>query len=175
MKKLIFLLVTFLTMTVVLNASFPVFENHTSIEEPCDNIILKNGEEISAKIIEITPDLIKYKKCDNLDGPLISIYKGDVLMLRYNDGSKELFNNEVRDSQKDNKNSGVPTAGILSLTLSLVAFLVPMPLLFGIVIGGAGFISGLGSLDEKYWGLSLAGMIIGLIDLIVLYYVFMSI
>ncbi|MDA0682305.1 MAG: hypothetical protein O2781_03015 [Bacteroidetes bacterium] len=175
MKKLFLLVVTFLTVNVVLNASFPVVENHISIEEPCDNIILKNGEEISAKIFEITPDLIKYKKCDNLDGPLISIYKDDVFMLRYHDGSKDLFNDEVIENKNANKNSEVPLAGILSLSFSLFAFLVPLPLLFGVLLAGAGFISGLGSLDEKYWGLSLAGVIIGLIDLIVFYYVFISI
>jgi hypothetical protein len=175
MKKFLFLLVTSIALVTVTYASFPIVKNNITINEPCDNIILKNGKEISAKIIEITPDLIKYKKCNNLDGPLISIYKNEVLMLRYNDGSKDLFNNEVTDSKKDNENSGVPMAGILSLSFSLMSFLIPLPLLFGILLAGAGFISGLGSLDEKYWGLSLAGMIIGLIDILILYPIFLSI
>ena len=42
------------------------------IDNNCAKIIFKNGDEIEAKIIEITPDIVKYKKCDNLDGPLIS-------------------------------------------------------------------------------------------------------
>jgi hypothetical protein len=175
MKKLILLLFVFIAINISSNASFPVSVNQVVINEPCDNIILKNGEEISAKIFEITPDLIKYKKCDNLDGPLISIYKNEVFMVRYKDGSKDLFNDEVIENKNANKNSEVPLAGILSLSFSLFAFLVPLPLLFGILLAGAGVISGLGSLDEKYWGLSLAGVIIGLIDLIVFYYVFISI
>ena len=173
MKNFIFLLFATITLVTVTYASFPIVGNN--INEPCDNIILKNGNEISAKIIEITPDLIKYKKCDNLEGPLISIYKNEVLMLRYNDGSKELFNTEYENIVKDNKDSKVPISGILSLSFSLISFLIPLPLVYGMLFAGAGFISGLGSLDEKYWGLSLAGMIIGLIDLIILYQLFLLI
>ena len=58
MKKFLFLLVTSISLVTVTYASFPIVNNHITINEPCDNIILKNGEEISAKIIEITPDLI---------------------------------------------------------------------------------------------------------------------
>jgi len=85
MKKLLLIL---LCLPMIGFASFPI---NTFVEE-CDNIILKNGEEISAKVIEITPDYIKYKKCTNQDGPTISIYKHEVLMLIYYDGSKEIFN-----------------------------------------------------------------------------------
>ena len=60
MKKFLFLLVTSIALVTVTYASFPIVKNNITINEPCDNIILKNGEEISAKIIEITPDLIKY-------------------------------------------------------------------------------------------------------------------
>ena len=173
MKIFFFLLFTTINLVTVAYASFPVADNN--INEPCDNIILKNGNEISAKIIEITPDLIKYKKCYNLEGPLISIYKNEVLMLRYNDGSKELFNTKDENIAKHNNKSEVPISGILSLTFSLIALIIPLPLVYGMLFAGAGFISGLGSLDEKYWGLSLTGMIIGLIDLIILYQLFILI
>ena len=168
MRELCIFIIVIFSCTINISASFPIAEDYKLNEKPCDNIILKNGEEISAKIIEITPDLIKYKRCNNLDGPLISIYKDQVLMLRYVDGSKELFNN-ISVGKKGNENSGVPIAGILSLSFSLIAFLIPLPLHYALLFAGAGFISGLGSLNEKYWGFSLAGMIIGLIDLIILY------
>lgn len=56
-----------------------------------DNIIKRNGEEIKAKILEITPTMIKYKRFDYLDGPTISVLKSDILMIRYKNGSKEIF------------------------------------------------------------------------------------
>ena len=96
-------------------------------------------------------------------------------MLRYNDGSKELFNTKDENIAIHNNKSEVPISGILSLTFSLIALIIPLPLVYGMLFAGAGFISGLGSLDEKYWGLSLAGMIIGLIDLIILYQLFILI
>ena len=178
MKCSFFLLFTAIALINVTYASFPVLDN--SNNEPCDNIIFKNGNEISARIIEITPDLIKYRKCDNLEGPLISIYKNKVLMLRYNDGSKELFNTEYVKTQdenivKDNEDSEVPVSGILSLSFSLFSLLITLPLAFGVLFAIVGFISGISSLDDKYWGLGLAGMIIGLIDLIIFHQLYLII
>jgi uncharacterized protein (TIGR02145 family) len=57
-----------------------------------DNILQTNGEEIQAKVIEITPDMIKYKKYTNQDGPVYSIYKKDVQTIVFEDGSTETFN-----------------------------------------------------------------------------------
>jgi len=56
-----------------------------------DILIKKNGEEIPVKVLEITPDLVKYKRFDNPEGPLISIRKSDLFLLRYANGSKEVF------------------------------------------------------------------------------------
>ena len=50
------------------NPVYPVMDN-------CDQIITRTGDVISAKILEIGTTEIKYKKCDNLDGPTISIAK----------------------------------------------------------------------------------------------------
>ena len=56
-----------------------------------DKLTKKNGEEIQVKVLEITPDLVKYKKFDNLEGPTISVYKRDVFMINYAGGSKEII------------------------------------------------------------------------------------
>ncbi|HOY40076.1 MAG TPA: porin family protein, partial [Bacteroidales bacterium] len=60
-------------------------------EDSCDMIILRNGEEISAKVLEIGIHEIKFKKCDNLNGPTISILKNDVFMIKYSNGTKEVM------------------------------------------------------------------------------------
>jgi hypothetical protein len=73
-------------------------ENYNFIdEEPCDVITLKNGNEISAKVQEISTNEIKYKKCNQDDSPLISIYKKEVLMVKYSNGEKEIISNSTKD------------------------------------------------------------------------------
>ncbi len=76
MKKSIFLVITIIFVNQHLFASFPVSKSISAIvANDCDIILLKSGEEILANVLEITPDLIKYKKCDLEKGPLISISK----------------------------------------------------------------------------------------------------
>lgn len=50
-----------------------------------------NGEELQVKVLEITPYEIKYKRFDNLDGPLIILRRGDVFMIKYANGTKEVL------------------------------------------------------------------------------------
>lgn len=57
-----------------------------------DIITKKTGEDISAKVSEVTQTEIKYKKFDNLDGLIFSILKSEVLMIRYENGTKDIFN-----------------------------------------------------------------------------------
>lgn len=56
-----------------------------------DIILKKNGDEIKAKIVEISPTEIKYKAFENLEGPLFVIYKSDVFMIKYLNGTKDVF------------------------------------------------------------------------------------
>lgn len=59
-----------------------------------DVLTRRNGEEVQVKVLEISPDAIKYKRFDNLEGPTITIAKYDVFMVRYENGTKEVFNQE---------------------------------------------------------------------------------
>ena len=61
-----------------------------------DAITKKSGEDIQAKILEINQSEIKYKKFDNLDGPIFSLLKSDILLIRYSNGTKEIFNEEKK-------------------------------------------------------------------------------
>jgi len=56
-----------------------------------DTLVKTNAEEIQVKILEITPDLIKYKRFDNLEGPEISVQKQDVAEIKYANGLVEKF------------------------------------------------------------------------------------
>ena len=56
-----------------------------------DLLTKRNGDEVQVKILEITPLEIKFRRTDNPDGPLISVYKAEVFMIRYANGAKEVF------------------------------------------------------------------------------------
>ncbi|WP_375418880.1 hypothetical protein [uncultured Hymenobacter sp.] len=56
-----------------------------------DVLTKANGEELSVKVVEITPYEIKYKRADNPDGPLIVLRRSDVFMIRYANGLKEVI------------------------------------------------------------------------------------
>ena len=90
MKKLATLFTTLLITTI----SFSQNEN-------CDDLIFKNGEEIYGLISEITTSEVKYKRCDNPEGPTFSLEKSKLLMIRYKNGTKDVFNStELKSSSK---------------------------------------------------------------------------
>jgi hypothetical protein len=99
MKKILLLIITILSFII----SF-------SQDNKCDDIVFKNGEELFAKVLEISSSEIKYKKCDNPQGPTYSLEKEKVLMIKYKNGTKDIFNNieekisrkKSNDFQKDN-------------------------------------------------------------------------
>ena len=122
----------------------------TSLEE-CDTLKLKNGEEIKAKVLEISQTEIKYKKCDNLTGPAYVLPKSDVLKIKYSTGAIEIINStKTNDEENDyyaaapksnnNNSSGAPPlnkfalASMITAILSIVLFpLAPLPIIFGIM------------------------------------------
>lgn len=57
-----------------------------------DIITKKDGTDISARVLEITISEVKYKKFDNLSGPIFTMLKSDVLMIRYENGTNDVFN-----------------------------------------------------------------------------------
>jgi hypothetical protein len=59
-----------------------------------DVIILKNGSELKAKVLEVSPDVVKYKKWDNQDGPSYSESKTNIVMIKYQNGTKDVFSGE---------------------------------------------------------------------------------
>ena len=56
-----------------------------------DVILLKNQQEIQCQVIEILTETIKYKKAENLDGPIYSIEKNQVFTIIYKNGERESF------------------------------------------------------------------------------------
>lgn len=68
----------------------------TAIGASAQDIITTNDDtSFAAKVIEITPDAVKYKKFNNPNGPLYTILKKDVKVINYENGTKEMFNKTV--------------------------------------------------------------------------------
>lgn len=66
----------------------------TTLTYAQDNIILRNGEEIPAKVLEVTQTDLKYRKAANPDGPIYTATLRDVLLIKYANGTKDTFGNE---------------------------------------------------------------------------------
>src|SRR5688572_5889533 len=55
-----------------------------------DKITLLNGEELNGRITEVTDSEIKYVSSENPSGPIRVLYKKDVFLIRYENGTREL-------------------------------------------------------------------------------------
>ena len=77
-----------------------------SVEE-CDIIYFKNGKEVMGKVLEIGETQLKYKACENLDGPVIVLNKSEIYLIRYPNGSTTSIVSEDKkpDSNINNNNS----------------------------------------------------------------------
>jgi hypothetical protein len=64
-----------------------------------DMITLKDGKVIEAKIMEVHPAEIRYKRADNLNGPMVIIPKDSVLSIRYENGVLEIINESPATGQ----------------------------------------------------------------------------
>lgn len=59
-----------------------------------DFITQKNGDEIKAKVIEVTTNEVKYRLFDEPNGAVYTIDKASLLMIRYASGRNEVFNQQ---------------------------------------------------------------------------------
>ena len=59
-----------------------------------DLITTRRGEDIQAKVMEVGIATVKYIKTSNPDGPVYTVPRGDILMIRFANGEKELFYEE---------------------------------------------------------------------------------
>jgi hypothetical protein len=76
-----------LTMCVLLLTNIPVFAQ--------DVIFFRSGNELKAKIMEITDYEVKYRNFEDQSGPIHTITKATVFMIRYENGTKEVFENQA--------------------------------------------------------------------------------
>jgi hypothetical protein len=106
--------------------------------EECDTLILLTGEKLFVNIIENGQDLIKYKKCDFLNGPAIIINKSDISEIKYHNGKKEIITfNKPTSVPNENLKPKVEGLGVLSFLFSIAGLFIA-----GIALGIAAIIFG---------------------------------
>lgn len=136
----------------------------------CDKILLKDGNEISGKVLEISQKEVKYKKCNNIDGPLNITDKKNVFMITYANGTKDIFKDEPVEKEENSTNSNnssnkrVNGFALTGFILSLVGFSV-LALIF-CAIGNKQIQDNPNRYTGK--GFAAAGTILGIIWLFVL-------
>lgn len=96
------------TVASVSDELFLAKESKSSVDEQldleeCDIIILKNGDEIKAKVTDISSTEIKYKKCDEPNGQTYYYKASEVFMIKYPNGSKEIIKS-TENTSKDASN-----------------------------------------------------------------------
>ena len=79
MKKVLFIIVALMAF---------------NISNSQDIIIKKSGDEIKSKIFEVTSTDVKYKNFDNQNGPLYTISKSEIFVIKYENGTKEIISDE---------------------------------------------------------------------------------
>jgi len=61
---------------------------------------MRTSESILVKVIEVGTTEVKYKKLDNLNGPIFSILKSDLLIIKYENGIKDNFSSIKKNEEK---------------------------------------------------------------------------
>jgi len=80
-----------------------------------DVITLKNGDEIQAIVQDIGDIDVKYKKFDNPNGPNYTLKKSEIFMIRYQNGTKDVFQSENQVEKNTKTEVSVASTNISSI------------------------------------------------------------
>lgn len=99
----------------------------------CSTMILVNGREISCFIEEVGIEVVKYRKCDNLTGPVYVMYKKDISLVKHANGTTEFIKVEETkrgsSSSYSSNNDSERTLNVpafLGFLLSLISLILPV-------------------------------------------------
>lgn len=60
-----------------------------------DMIFLKDGTEVKTKVLEVDKSEVKYKRFDNIDGPIYTAKKNTIVKIKYENGVEDIFTGPV--------------------------------------------------------------------------------
>jgi hypothetical protein len=78
-----------------------------------DTLTFSNGTKLRAKVTEVMVTGVKYKKYDNLNGPLYTVLKSDLRNIKYENGQVDTFSKPVQAPISNSFNE--PHASVKSL------------------------------------------------------------
>jgi len=84
---------------------------NTTISSTYDVITLRNGEQIKAKVLEISETETKYKRHDNLDGPTRSVSLATVFSIDYANGTREVISTVAKSGTNKTQTTTNPFQG----------------------------------------------------------------
>jgi len=128
--------ITISSMTIPTQSTLPI--------DNCDVVYFINGEKVEVTNIVIDGEFVRYKSCDNINGPTYEAFKSDVSKIEYANGSTLDFRKEASRSED-----------VKTDPLSIFAFASGGVGILSLLVGGLG---GLGIL------FALGGIIMGFIS-----------
>lgn len=130
---------------------------------PCEKLIMNNGNEFSAIVLEIGVTNIRYKRCENRTGPEYVLPKSLIFSIQHPDGRNEIMNPKPVAKVYNTKRRVQPLGVIGSIfgAAGIIAFGIPLGLLA--LIMGSLSLSKIKSNPEKLKGRgwAIASMILG--------------
>ena len=162
MKNIIF--------TLFLGFVLPIFTfaAGTSLGDGCAQIVLQNGDVISADIVQITENTIVYKPCGNKTAEAVRLEKTKILKIKAPNGDV------IFDGQNQSSKTGV-SGGKNNNGMAIAGFVCSLTVgpLFGLIFSIIG-LNQINKSPEKYTGkgLAIAGIAIsaGVLLLYLIYF-----
>ena len=103
MKKII-------SLVILVSFGFAVFAQ--------DIITTMAGDEIKAVVTKVGTTEVEYKKWTNRNGPLYTMDKNDIFMIKYKNGEKDIFGNNNSGKKTISKNQKISVGKTLGTTVA---------------------------------------------------------
>jgi len=132
-----------------------------------DVLTFRDGTELTVKIVEVFNGTVKYLPCNNLDGPLRVANGEKIFMIKYANGTKEIFKEPAKVNTMPNaqrapqakKTNGFALASFIAACVStFIIYLLPVALILGVIA-----LFQMSQYPEKYKGkwMAIFGVVFG--------------
>jgi hypothetical protein len=164
--------------SVIPRYATPSFEEKY-LNEKCDTIILKDGQKITAKISNISGEIVSFVKCNDAAEKAFKIEKSSISMIRYANGNRDIFTTLQKGQEPTpvaSTTKKTEVFAVLSLVFAIVGIIITLflsilgggimslvALIFGIV-GSSRIAKNPNVFKGK--GIAIAGTVLGVIGLV---------
>lgn len=141
-----------------------------TIDTQCDELVLRNGEDLQVKVQLVTETSVRYKNCDHLDGPDYEKPINDLLYVKYANGRKEIFKTEEKKPEevkvparkRNSSGENMTITGFVLGAASVFLFITGIIPILALTFSWTGIIRGRHEGEiSRYEGLGIVGVILG--------------